>query len=146
MKSINLVIPFFALGLIFTSCKDNSLSPKHLTNVSVVRETVDNNNNESKTPVQPIQNENNYIRPTQTTPESEYHIIVGSFSYAEQAKAEKLVKALKEKGYPALIIDAKKRYRISVENFTNPQEANSVRDDYRKITEREDIWILKIDK
>lgn len=147
MKSIKLFISFFVLGSILTSCRNDGLSSKNLTNVSVVRETEQPANAPKESTAQPAAKENgNNFTHSVKTQGAEYHIIVGSFSYSERAKAEKLVRNLRAKEYPAILIDSKNRYRVSIENFTNPQDANAARDEYRKDTDRGDIWILKVDK
>lgn len=142
------IVLFVVLAFTLTGCKDKNLSQKDLTNIPVIRET-GNNNQPKETIVNPVSvpsdNATTYTPPRQNSQSDAYHIIVASFSYAERNRAEKLVKDLREKGYPAKIIDSKKRYRISIESFNNMKQANNVRDEYREITDRQDIWILKKD-
>ena len=73
-----------------------------------------------------------------------YHIIVGSFSSAEKKRAEQLVEKLKAQDYPATLISSSQRYRVSIESFPTENEANAARDEYRKITDRQDIWVHKV--
>ena len=77
-------------------------------------------------------------------PGTRYHIIVGSFSSAEKKRAEQLVEKLKAQDYPATLISSSQRYRVSIESFPTENEANAARDEYRKITDRQDIWVHKV--
>lgn len=152
---MKLLIAFFILIYTFTGCQDKKLSPKYLTNISVVRETEESSRNTIASTPAPTSAEPSVTAasaPVPSTPQisktntpSQYHIIVASFPYAERNRAETLVQKLREKGYPAVVINMKKRYRVSIESFTNESEANAARDEYRKITDRQDIWILKMD-
>lgn len=131
------IILLFCVG----GCRNQELPDKYLSSLTVVRETENNQATES------LQNQPKaYPQQTlQPRSSSRYHIIVASFSYAEKARAEKLVSRLKAKNYPATLIHSAKRYRVSIENFATEAEANSARDEYRIATDRQDIWVHKVD-
>ena len=57
---------------------------------------------------------------------------------------EQLVEKLKAQDYPATLISSSQRYRVSIESFPTENEANAARDEYRKITDRQDIWVHKV--
>jgi hypothetical protein len=42
------------------------------------------------------------------------------------------------------LISSSQRYRVSIESFPTENEANAARDEYRKITDRQDIWVHKV--
>jgi hypothetical protein len=71
-------------------------------------------------------------------------ILSWSFSSAEKKRAEQLVEKLKAQDYPATLISSSQRYRVSIESFPTENEANAARDEYRKITDRQDIWVHKV--
>ncbi len=148
---MKLIITLFFAGIALIGCRDKELPSKYLTNISVIRNIEKINEQKQTLPETNAQPEEKKPQPESSTPKqqvqhSEYHIIVASFGYSERDKAEKLVKNLKEKGFPATIIDSKKRYRVSIESLSDLQEAESARDQYRKITDMDGIWILKTDK
>lgn len=128
-------------------CKDKELPGKYLSTVAVVREadkttaisgSLSNVRTESSNPLVP--------KPDQITPsgQTRYHIIVASFSNNEKARAEKLVEKLKAENYPATLLSSSQRYRVSIESFPSEQEANTARDEYRAITDRQDIWVHRV--
>ena len=138
----------FISAFLFSGCDHKEMASKYLTDVSVVRESGSNagktsasddergNNEAPKTPLsQPVY--------TPRTARNSYYIIVASYIPSERARAEKLVNGLKAKGYPAQILDAKGRLRVSIESFPTEEEARVERDRYRELTDRQDIWILK---
>lgn len=131
------IILLFCLG----GCHNKELPDKYLSHLSVVRETENNHKTES------VQSQpKTYVsQPSHPRSLARYHIIVASFSYAEKARAEKLVSRLKAKNYPATLIHSAQRYRVSIENFATEAEANSARDEYRIATDRQDIWVHKVD-
>lgn len=143
MKSILYSLLF---GSALISCTHKDIQSKHLSTISVVRET------ETKSIGQP-ENPNIYTNPNIPTPpptirpssSTRYHIIVSSFGYSEKTKAEKLVAKLKAKNYPASLIFSSQRYRVSIESFPTESEANTARDEYRNITDRQDIWVHKVE-
>lgn len=134
---------FLIFGTIFTACKDKKLSSQHLSTINVVRET------ESMLSGKQIDKKEERTEPVPQLHEIKrdgtvYHIIVASFGYSEKSRADKLVENLREKGFPASIINSSQRLRVSIESFNSETEAGAARDEYRKITERQDIWILKL--
>lgn len=141
---MKLVLFFLVLSCFVTGCKNKDLPSKHLSTISVIRET------ESK-PVTPSPTENPAESPIQqpASPapqlsQTRYHVIVSSFGATEKARAEKLVSQLKAKNYPATLIYSSQRYRVSIESFLTESEANTARDEYRAITDRQDIWVHKV--
>lgn len=145
---MRLFIYIFTLIIIATGCKDKKLSQESLTEVSVIRDATDPNTSKEASSVKEKNDDReeteNYTRPNYRQEKAQFHIIVASFTYAEKNKADKLTQSLKAEGYPAIIMDMKKRYRISIESFDNRQQAMKARDKYREITDRQDIWILEI--
>lgn len=134
------------LSLLIYGCKNKELPVKHLSTITVVRETESNRNirqigEEASTPSHTASMP---LQQTHTDTGSRYHIIVGSFSSAEKKRAEQLVKKLKAQDYPATLINSSQRYRVSIESFPTETEANAARDEYRKITDRQDIWVHKV--
>ncbi len=154
---MKLVSAFLVLGCFITGCTDNGLSPKHLSRISVIRESeltpADNKKNAPASPKTEIQQPKQQqptppAPPTQPAPPQQshvqYHVIVASYSASEKAKAEKMVAKLRAKNYPATLLYSSQRYRISIESFTSEAEANEARDDYRSITDKQDIWVHKV--
>lgn len=137
------VLVFLVLGLSISGCKDKNLSSKHLTCISVVRETeASPSGNQSAQTQPPSAPAVSPSVPRQST--AQYHIIVASFSAREKARAEKMLSRLKAKNYPATLLYSSNRYRISIESFSSEAEANAARDEYRSITDRQDIWVHKV--
>lgn len=134
------------LIFIATACQNKQLNKKQLTAVSAVREISEStkpaaDDRSQETTTTP---ENTRIqKPDRLKTGSQYHIIVASFAYSERNRAEKLLKSLRAKEYPAAIIDLKGRLRVSIETLTDRKEAYIARDKYREITDRQDIWILE---
>lgn len=131
---------------LLAGCQTKKLDPKQLTNVTVMRNTEGQNTSTPKSNI-PEENArtNQHIAPkNRRLPDrkSQYYIIVASYPLADRSKAEKLTNGLKDKGYPAEIIEAKGRLRVSIESFSTLEEAQIQRDKYREITDRQDIWIL----
>ena len=70
-----------------------------------------------------------------------YHIIVAS--HPRENLAEKDVTQLKAKGFPeAQIITKDQRYRVSIANYTDKQEATKQRDLLATQLGQSDIWIM----
>lgn len=70
-----------------------------------------------------------------------YHIIVAS--HPRENLAEKDVTQLKAKGFPeAQIITKDHRYRVSIANYTDKQEATKQRDLLATQLGQSDIWIM----
>jgi len=139
---MKLAVTFLVLGCFFSGCKHKELSSEYLSNISVIREI-------ESTPSQ-IQAKS---IPTETVPlpssgspvsQTRYHVIVSSFGANEKARAERLISQLKAKNYPATLIYSSQRYRVSIESFLTEAEANAARDEYRAITDRQDIWVHKV--
>jgi len=124
-----------------SGCKNNKLSSDYLSNISVIRETEEVRNARKTASSVPEEAVVQTPRPSSDT--EIYHVIVASFSYAEKAKAERLAAKLKEEGYPAKVLNSAQRYRVSIESFPTEAAANAARDEYRAITDRQDIWVLK---
>lgn len=137
---------FLLLGSLLYGCKNKELPAKYLSTISVVRETEGNRNIQQteESPISPINAVSIPSRQPDTYGGSRYHIIVGSFSPAEKKRAEQLVEKLKAQDYPATLINSSQRYRVSIESFPTETEANAARDEYRKITDRQDIWVHKV--
>lgn len=144
---MRLPIVFFILAFAFTGCKNKQLSSDYLTTTSVIRETEEGN--KKKTETAPANTVNSIpaqtpVKTYNSQPKTEkYYIIVASWNTSGKARAEKLVRDLKAKGYPAELLSSYNKYRVSIESFTTEAEAYKVRDEYREITDRKDIWILK---
>ena len=125
---------FLLLSFLIYGCKNKELPAKYL---STIRQTGEEATSPSHaTPILPQQ--------ANTHSGTRYHIIVGSFSSAEKKRAEQLVEKLKAQDYPATLISSSQRYRVSIESFPTENEANAARDEYRKITDRQDIWVHKV--
>lgn len=141
---MKLVLFFLVLGCFVTGCKNKDLPSKHLSTISVIRETESKPGSPQPTesPAEsPIQQP---VTPTPQFSQTRYHVIVSSFGATEKARAEKLVSQLKAKNYPATLIYSSQRYRVSIESFLTESEANTARDEYRTITDRQDIWVHKV--
>lgn len=150
---MKLVSAFLVLGCFITGCADGDLPSKHLSRISVIRESeltpADNQTARTtpKTEIQQPKPQQPAPTVTSTPPQpsyAQYHVIVASYSTAEKAKAEKMVAKLRSKNYPATLLYSSQRYRISIESFSSEVEANAARDDYRSITDRQDIWVHKV--
>ncbi|MDE6451552.1 MAG: SPOR domain-containing protein [Odoribacter sp.] len=137
------VLFFLVLSLSSSGCKDKDLSSKHLTRISVVREAESPTPEKESTPTTPSSG-NSVSVPVSQQPPAQYHIIVASFSTQEKARAEKMLSRLKAKNYPATLLYSSNRYRLSIECFSSEAEANAARDEYRTITDRQDIWVHKV--
>lgn len=136
--------------LCMTGCKDNTLPPQHLTNISVARNTEEAAKNTSDNTENTTGNtySNTYINttaPTLSRPaaNTKWYIIVASYRNDERHRAEKLVKGLKAEGYPAQIIETKQRLRISIEHHSSEEKAYERRAEFLKIPGFEGTWILK---
>ena len=129
---------FLLLSFLIYGCKNKELPAKYLSTITVVRETGGNHN------IRQTGEEATSPSHANTHSGTRYHIIVGSFSSAEKKRAEQLVEKLKAQDYPATLISSSQRYRVSIESFPTENEANAARDEYRKITDRQDIWVHKV--
>lgn len=149
IQIMKLLVTLLILIFAVSGCKNNKLSPQYLTNVSVVRETEESNSVQKTSPVipqtttninTPVQNSG--FSPQENTPSSQYHIIVRSYGSSQYANAKEMVRKLKGQGYPAMLINKDKRFRVSIEHFNNKIDADNACEEYRKITENNDIWVL----
>lgn len=145
----------FALGVIvfaLAGCREKKIAPKYLTSVSVVRETEEAGNSpknaslssEAVSNVAPISPVAGTAEQTgrQERASSQYHVIVRSYGPSRYKEAQEMVRKLKEQKYPAMLINKDKRFRVSIEHFSNKTEADNACAEYRRITENNDIWVL----
>lgn len=137
-------LSIFILVCLSAGCRDNTLSEKQLTHITVVRNAEKQTGADAS--VETPAPTNNYPVKTmpEPTPQATYHVIVASYKAADKAKAERMVARLREKDYPATLLYSSQRYRVSIESFTSEREANSARDEYRTTTDRQDIWVHKV--
>lgn len=155
LNSIRTMKLIFALGIVvfaLSGCKDKKIAPEYLTSVSVVRETEETNHSPKATtassetppnvtPVSPVTNGSAQAG-EQERASSQYHIIVRSYGPSRYKEAQEMVRKLKEQKYPAMLINKDKRFRVSIEHFSNKTEADNACAEYRRITENNDIWVL----
>lgn len=142
-KITKLVIEFLAFVFLFLCCNDKKLPNQHLSKISVIRQT-ENHQANQPSHANLTHNQSQTIEASKKI-SPKYHIIVSSFEISEKSRAERLVEQLKAKNYPATLIFSSQRYRVSIESFDTETEANMARDEYRKITDRPDIWVHKTD-
>lgn len=146
MYKYSFIVLLVLIGL--SSCKNNTLTSQNLTSVPVVRNTEEGGGEQAS------QNTNTSINkpekltvapaPLPTAPRSRYYIIVRSYKESQRAQAESYVKKLREKAnFPAEIIEAAGRLRISVDSYDTEQEAYKQRDALRQATDFQGIWVLK---
>lgn len=141
---------FVILSCLLYGCKNKELPSEYLSNISVARQTESSTSNtiQNQPVAEPIAEPvTKQIVPNQPTPSTgkiRYHVIVSSFGGNEKARAEKMISQLKAKNYPATLIYSSQRYRVSIESFATETEANAARDEYRDITDRQDIWVHKV--
>ena len=142
--TMKLIWSILTSGCCLLGCTNKELPTKYLSTISVVRET---ENMQQSIPSQtvPIQQAENIPVPQNSQQGIRYHVIVSSFGINEKERAEKLVTQLKVKNYPATLLYSSKRYRVSIESFTSESEANTARDEYRISTDRQDIWVHKVE-
>lgn len=140
---MKLILRFLIIGCFFIGCKNKELPTEYLSNISVVRESETSHNS---VPTTSAPETAGIVSPV-TLPQTRtlYHVIVSSFGSAEKARAEKLVSQLKAKNYPATLLYSSQRYRVSIESFSTEAEANKARDEYRATTDRQDIWVHKVE-
>lgn len=144
-SGMKLIPGFLILGCILSGCKNKELPSEYLSTISVVRQAEGTSKNNVQ--ATPASSTEQIKTPPAPVPKSSvrYHIIVSSFGSTEKARAERLVSQLKAKNYPATLIYSSKRYRVSIESFTSEAEANAARDEYRETTDRQDIWVHKVE-
>lgn len=136
------ILPITIACLAVSGCKNKELPSEYLSRIHVVRES-----SGMTAPHSPALPPEGQTLSVSTPPSQErhpvYHVIVGSFSQAEKVQAERLTEKLKAQGYPASIIHSAQRYRVSIKSFPTASAANAAREEYRALTDREDIWVLK---
>ena len=120
----------FVLILPFIGCQRDKMNSKNLTTVNVKR------NLPASLSGNTVSEQN--IKKTNTR---SYHIIVAS--HPRENLAEKDVTQLKAKGFQsAQIIIKDQRYRVSIANYTDKQEATKQRDLLATQLGQSDIWIM----
>ncbi|WP_292264980.1 SPOR domain-containing protein [Butyricimonas sp.] len=146
-----LFLSFIAL-LTLVGCQRDKMNPKNLTTVNVKRElsvtpakaTAAAKSTE-ETPVPPTEAQPSATPQTTTTekpatPTKSYHIIVAS--HPRESLAQEDVARLKAQGYTdARIITKDQRYRVSIANNPDKQEATRQRDELARRLKQDDIWI-----
>ncbi len=144
MYKYSFIVLLVFIGL--SSCKNNTLTSQNLTSTPVIRNVEEGGGGEQAS--QKITHINKpeklTIAPSSATQKSRYYIIVRSYKESQRAQAEAYVKKLKEQAnFPAEIIEAAGRLRISIESFDSEQEAHKQRDFLRNATDFQGIWVLK---
>ena len=134
----------FVLMLPFIGCQRDKMNSKNLTTVNEKRNLTASlpGNNVSLDTIRqsPSQDANNTTIVSNVKTRS-YHIIVAS--HPRENLAEKDVTQLKAKGFPnAQIITKDQRYRVSIANYTDKQEATKQRDLLATQLGQSDIWIM----
>lgn len=146
MKFI-IFLSFIALSSL-SGCQRDKMSPKDLTSANVIRE-LPPANTEATSPAQTPTRETTpevktapgaslTVKPV--TPAKSYHIIVAS--HPNEKLAQENVARLKAQGYTdAQIITKDQRYRVSIANDPDKQEATKKRNELALRLKQEDIWI-----
>ena len=156
----------FVLILSFIGCQRDKMNSKNLTTVNVKRslpaslpgnhvslDTIkqnysqDTNNTTITSNVKTLPSQQQTAKKQGTeqnikkTNTKSYHIIVAS--HPRENLAENDVTQLKAKGFPdAQIIIKDQRYRVSIANYTDKQEASKQRDLLATQLGQSDIWIM----
>ena len=134
----------FVLMLPFIGCQRDKMNSKNLTTVNVKRNlpaSLPGNNVSLDTIRQSPSQDANNTTITSNVKTRSYHIIVAS--HPRENLAEKDVTQLKAKGFPnAQIITKDQRYRVSIANYTDKQEATKQRDLLDTQLGQSDIWIM----
>ncbi|MDR1756692.1 MAG: SPOR domain-containing protein [Culturomica sp.] len=146
-----IIAPILFTALFLTGCQQKGPNPKYLTDKTVVRNTEENKSVEKA-----ARQEERFAKTGENGAEiyrsgesnrGNYHVIVSSYkpTRANQAKAEKLAKDLRELDYPdaEVLPEMLGRIRVSIGRFTTEQDAVVLRDYVRKVADRPDIWIFK---
>lgn len=148
---LSVVVVLGIITFTLSGCKDKKIAPEYLTSVSVVRETEETGNSPKSAPTSPEVSSNTTVTPAtpvnravdeQERASSQYHIIVRSYGPSRYKEAQEMVRKLKEQKYPAMLINKDKRFRVSIEHFSNKTDADNACAEYRRITENNDIWVL----
>ena len=156
----------FVLMLPFIGCQRDKMNSKNLTTTNVKRslpaslpenhvslDTIKQNPSQdannttiaSNVKLSPSRQETGKQQGTEQSTKKiktkSYHIIVAS--HPRENLAEKDVTQLKAKGFPeAQIITKDQRYRVSIANYTDKQEATKQRDLLATQLGQSDIWIM----
>lgn len=156
----------FVLMLPFIGCQRDKMNSKNLTTANVKRslpaslpenhvslDTIRQNPSQdannttiaSNVKISPSRQETGKQQGTEQSTKKiktkSYHIIVAS--HPRENLAEKDVTQLKAKGFPeAQIITKDQRYRVSIANYTDKQEATKQRDLLATQLGQSDIWIM----
>ena len=134
----------FVLMLPFIGCQRDKMNSKNLTTVNVKRNlpaSLPGNNVSLDTIRQSPSQDANNTTITSNVKTRSYHIIVAS--HPRENLAEKDLTQLKAKGFPnAQIITKDQRYRVSIANYTDKQEATKQRDLLATQLGQSDIWIM----
>ena len=156
----------FVLMLPFIGCQRDKMNSKNLTTTNVKRslpaslpenhvslDTIKQNPSQdannttiaSNVKLSPSRQETGKQQGTEQnikkTNTKSYHIIVAS--HPRENLAENDVTQLKAKGFPeAQIITKDQRYRVSIANYTDKQEATKQRDLLATQLGQSDIWIM----
>ena len=134
----------FVLMLPFIGCQRDKMNSKNLTTVNVKRNlpaSLPGNNVSLDTIRQSPSQDANNTTITSNVKTRSYHIIVAS--HPRENLAEKDVTQLKAKGFPnGQIITKDQRYRVSIANYTDKQEATKQRDLLATQLGQSDIWIM----
>lgn len=134
----------FVLMLPFVGCQRDKMNSKNLTTVNVKRNlpaSLPGNNVSLDTIRQSPSQDANNTTITSNVKTRSYHIIVAS--HPRENLAEKDVTQLKAKGFQnAQIITKDQRYRVSIANYTDKQEATKQRDLLATQLGQSDIWIM----
>lgn len=148
IRTMKLIVALWIIVFALSGCKDKKIAPEYLTSVSVVRETEETNTPQKSAPASSEVSSNVTPVPSvkqtdeQERISSQYHIIVRSYGPSRYKEAQEMVRKLKEQKYPAMLINKDKRFRVSIEHFSNKADADNACAEYRRITENNDIWVL----
>ncbi|MDR0981832.1 MAG: SPOR domain-containing protein [Culturomica sp.] len=129
----------FLLLFITAGCRNDKLPAEYLSDVAVVRVV-------KEAPQTNISKPDDTDKTEKAQPKKEhdtrFHIIVASYTENNRSNAEKLVQELQALGYQSSLISSNKRLRVSLESYTDENQAISKRDFYRKELDRHDLWLL----
>lgn len=148
IRIMKLIVALWIIVFALSGCKDKKIAPEYLTSISVVRETEETNTPQKSAPASSEVSSNVTPVPSvkqtdeQERTSSQYHIIVRSYGSSRYKEAQEMVRKLKEQKYPAMLINKDKRFRVSIEHFSNKADADNACAEYRRITENNDIWVL----
>ena len=131
-----LFLSFIALPFLF-GCQRDKMTSNNLTTINVKRE-LPPANTEATSPAKTPPPASLTVKPA--TPAKSYHIIVAS--HPGEKLAQEAVARLKARGYgDARVINKDQRYRVSIANDPDKQEATKKRNELAIQLKQEDIWI-----